>query len=186
MNKYLQIILCLGLTGLPVFASNSLPSQISVTSVKVSAQAAEITVNNALTIREIKVLTGGGRTLLKFPESISKRGKVFPQVRLTSKQARDAVYSALEKRSSSSHWDPLKFEVTKVTRYAKKSSLKAFVLVVFGGGLEVECRVISGKSGIFVSWPARNDGNGWVDQVIIDDSKLKDEVESAVIAAYEK
>lgn len=186
MYKLIRIALFVSLMYSPAFALSPASSAIVVTSVAVSGSKAELTINNALTIREIGVLKVGGRTLLKFPESISSRGRVFPQVRLTSKPARETVYSAIEKRSASSRWDPLTFEVTKVTRYGKKSSLKAFVLVVFGGGIEVECRVISGKSGLFVGWPARKAGSRWVDQLTFDDYKLKGDVEAAIIAAYEK
>jgi len=172
------------------FAQAPLPLGLIVTSVNIdqgkSGATAEITINNALTIREISVQNVGGRTLVKFPQSVSKHGKIFPQVRLTSRPAREAVYAAIEKKTSSSQWAPLTFEVAKITRYGKKSALKAFVVVIFGGGVEVECRVISGKSGLFVGWPARKEGNRWLNQVTIEDQKLKDSVESAVIAAYEK
>ena len=193
MSNCLRIVLLLILSANTAFAASGLPAVIVVTSVKVGhgtgkglGTTAEVTINNALTIREISVQKVGGRTLLKFPQSISKRGKVFPQVRLTSNQAREAVYSAIEKESASSRWEPLKFEVKKFTRYGKKSALKAFALVEFGGGIEVECRVVSGKRGLYVGWPARKAGNEWVDQVLLDDEKLKDDVEAAVIAAYEK
>ena len=193
MSYCLRIALILNISACTAFAAAPIPSGIVVTSLNVTHSGnngrdtfAEITINNSLTLRDIRVLTVGGRTLLKFPESISKRGKVFPQVRLTSRPAREAVYSAVETQSSSSRWGPLSYQITRVTRYGKKSSLKAFVLVNFGGSLEVECRVFSGNRGLHVGWPSRKQDSGWVDQVTIDDSKLKSDVEGAVIAAYEK
>ncbi len=186
MRYFLRTVLLICLAANVCFATA--PSVITVTSLTATqnGKACEITLNNALTIREINIVNVGGRTLLKFPESISKRGKIFPQVRLTSRQAREAVYSAVEKHAPSSHWGPLSFEVSKVMRYGKKSSLKAFVSVVFGGGVEIESRVITGSKGLFVAWPARKSGSQWVDQVTIDDPKIKSEVEAAIIAAYEK
>jgi DNA-binding cell septation regulator SpoVG len=122
--------------------------------------------------------------LLKFPESISKRGRLFPQIRLRTPMVKDTVYRAIAERSATSQWKPLAWHITKITRYEKKSSLKAFAKVDFGDGLEIECRVLTGPRGLWVAWPARKQDDTWVDQVMFIDTALKHAVESAVIAHY--
>jgi DNA-binding cell septation regulator SpoVG len=188
LSHCFRVALLITLAANIACAAIASPSAISVTSITFNqgGKSCEITLNNSLAIREINILNVGGRALLKFPESISKRGKVFPQVRLASRPAREAVYSAVKNRAASSQWGPLSFKVAKITRYTKKSALKAFAVVVFGDGVEIESRVVSGSSGLFVGWPARKVDGQWLDQVTITDPEFRAEVEAAVLAAYEK
>jgi len=151
---------------------------------------ASIVLNNAIKISEIKVKKISGRTSLKFPEYVSKRGRVYPQVKVLDPAAEKEIISAVRKEEPSAETsNKISFKVSKFSLFNRSSSkLKAFCSVVFNNKIEIECKVMEGKWGPWISWPARPpDGGGkWIQQVEIKDRNLAKAIEKALVSRYEE
>lgn len=147
---------------------------------------AEIVLNRSLKIRDIQILEIAGETKLKFPYYVSRQGKVYPQVVIHTKEANETILEAIKNGKILEEVIPLEFEVTKILPYEGKT-LEAFASVTFNQAVTVECKIMSGKKGFWVSWPARPSsvaGEGWIKQVVILDKELKKEVEKELLKTY--
>ncbi len=150
---------------------------------------AEVVLNGALKIREIRVLEIAGETKLKFPAYISRQGKVYPQVVVHTKEANETILEAIKNGKISSEVIPLEFEITKNLPYEGKGKLESFASVTFNQAVTVECKIMSGKKGLWVSWPARPAqvaGEGWTKQVVILDRELKKKIEKELFRVYQE
>lgn len=187
MRKFIFILL---ITGLVTGFVHS--GEISVTEVEVKGNEARVIINNIIEINGIKIKKGD----VNFPVYISKSGKVFPQVRFLTKDARNIVVDAISNRKASKEIiKKINYKITKMSPYSKKgSSLKAFAAVTFNGVVEVECKVMKArykKKDYWVAWPARppdkNKGeNKWQDQISIINKKIKSIVEKDIIDSMKK
>jgi len=170
----------------------NVPSEIVVNEVKIYGNIqtfADIVVNGCLKIKEIKVLKIGGENKLKFPTYYSRLGREYPQVVVHTKQANEAILQAIRTSKVSQDVKPLSYKVTEISPYNRESKLKAFVAVTFNDAITVECKIMSGKKGLWVAWPARKTKdikNPWVKQVVILDKNLKDEIEKQLFIAYQE
>ncbi len=150
---------------------------------------AEIVINDLVKIREIEVTKIGDRTIVKYPTYVSKSGRVYPQVKIVSKQANDAILEAINtgKVSKPAKISKLDYEITKFSPYRREgSSLKIFAAVTFNKAIEIECKVMEGKRGPWISWPARKDESTgqWVKQVLLK-ADFKKEVDDALLKRYQ-
>jgi len=202
MKKNFIILLCF-LSFLFVGKVQPQEKEIFVSEVKIEPVSgkgnlkamAEIVINNCLKIREIRVLKIGDQTKLKFPYYVSRRGEVYPQVIVHTQQANEVIQKAVEKDKISlstgtvpegqSPW--LDYEITKMTPFTQFKQLKAFAAVTFNKAITVECKIMSGKKGLWVSWPAsaaKTKGEPWAKQVIILDRELKENIERDLFVHY--
>lgn len=154
------------------------------------AVLAEITVNRSVTVREIEVAASGGRAVLKFPVYVSRAGKVYPQVRLLDDRSLKTVADAIASKGRDVTLNPGKtgYRVTKFEPFRRRGSkLRAFAAVSLFDALEIECRIMEGRNGPWVAWPARKpDGGGrWVRQVVFTDKRLKEDIETELLGRYE-
>lgn len=185
MRTLVTACLLWGAVVIAVWSADIVVTGVAVHSVA-GATLADITLNNGLELREVRVLSIGGRQALRFPEYVSRSKKVFPQVVLRTRQAREAATAAVTERRSAASAPRLNFAVEKFQPYRKRSALKVFATVVFNDAVEVECKVLEGKNGPWVAWPARKeqDSRRWVDQVSFPDKKLKEAVEQDLLTKY--
>ncbi|MDI6642224.1 MAG: hypothetical protein QME68_07955, partial [Elusimicrobiota bacterium] len=170
--------------------------QIVVTDVKLKDKKAEIVINDLIKIREIEVKKIGERTVVIYPVYISKAGKVYPQVKILTKQANDAILKAIETGKATKPEglpDEMKFEITKFSPFTRSgSSLRIFAAVTFNDAIEIECKIMEGISKRtgnpykFVSWPSRREegSDEWVKQVLIK-GKFKQKIDKALLNKYE-
>lgn len=174
--------------GLFFFYGQLLASDISVTKViKKPSSRADVVLNGALLIKEVWIRSDSGNKIVELPKYASKKGKVYEQVKLLTEQARTAALTALlSGKPSAGKAGPLSFVVGRMKSYNGTSRLKAFSSVCFNGAVEVECKVMSGDTGFWISWPgARNSkSKRWEDSVKIIDMKLKNDAESAILEKY--
>ncbi|MDI6756960.1 MAG: septation protein SpoVG family protein [Endomicrobiia bacterium] len=180
-----------------VYAQQTPAREIVVTAVEVAPMdegpvkgLAKVTINDVVEISEIQVLKVGGRTSLKFPEYISKKGKVYPQITVHTKQANDALLNAIETgKPSAGKAKAISFKVTKFSKFTRPSKLKVFAAVMFNDAIEVECKIMEGNKGPWVSWPARKPDDGgrkWINQVAIKNKAVKDAIEKTLQERYAK
>ncbi len=150
---------------------------------------ASVVLNNAIKISEIKVKDIAGRTKLDFPAYVNKRGKVYPQIKILDpafeKEVTDAI---VRKEPSSKPSSQISYKVSKYSPFTRGGSkLKVFCAMTFNNKIEIECKIMEGKWGGWVSWPARapEGGGTWINQVELKDKKLKSVVEKSLTDKYE-
>ena len=177
--------------AVPVFAEN----EIYVTSVEKTPvedggavkEMAIVVLNDCIKVKEIQVIKVGGRISLKYPTYVSKAGKEYQQFETLTKQAKDEIEKAVETgKPSAKSSKSISYKIAKFSRFNRQSVLKVFCAVDFNNAVRIECKVMEGKKGPWISWPSRKpEGGGkWVKQILITNKKLKDAVEKALMDKY--
>ena len=181
----LMLALCFVLS-----AATKASAVMGVTEVSITGKEATVVLDGYLKISNIDVLKRGDRIKIKLPIYVSKAGKIFPQVNFTSSALEDRVISAIKTgKPVGSVSSKLSYKVSKMSLYEPKgqrSSMKAFSAVAFNNEVEVECKVMTGSKGPWVSWPSSKSGSKWVKQVDIIKPEIKKRIEKSVIDKYEK
>lgn len=193
--KKFALWFCAIFFGMLIAASGAWSADITVTGIRLRPaerlwpSMAQVTFNGAITVKEVEVRTAGGRLDVKFPDYVSRSGRVFPQVRVITRQARDAVNAAITSRAPSKNaYDPLAFAITAWKPLTGRSKAKAICTVTFNEAIAIECKVIESANGYWVGWPARRPSGGgkWINQVIFIDRDLKDAVTAEVLRRYHR
>jgi len=170
---------------------------ISVTRVEVESVEAEqgvvgvakVMLNECIVVREIKVMKGDNRTVLKFPEYISKRGIVYPQIKFLKEEVGDAIVKAIETgKPSQEKLEQVSFKVTDWFRLRGAGKRKVNVEITFNNAVAVSCGIMEGKRGPWIAWPSRPPEKGrgsWVKQIYIYDERIKKSIEKLLLTKYE-
>lgn len=197
MSKIINVAILIVFNLLFLFG-RVLAGDVSVTEIKVERAGdgasayyvAEAVIDRGLKLSEIRVSKIGDRTYLKFPEYVSKRNRIYPQVSLLTKQANQVLLKAVETKKpvlSSEAKNELTFNITKFSIYRKPSKLKVFAAVTFNDAIEVECKILEGARGARVLWPSRKskENNKWIMQAVIIDKRLREKIELELLAKYD-
>jgi DNA-binding cell septation regulator SpoVG len=166
-------------------------ADIFVTDVLIADDNASVTLNDALQIREVKVSKTGGRTTLRFPEYVTKRGKAYPQVTVHSKKAYDNIAAAVAAgQPSKEKAKSIKFRVGE-PQLLRSETRKANVEITFNDAVSVTVGVLKSKrqggAPYWIGYPSRRGDDGkYVNQVVVTNPKLKKAVEEAVIERFER
>jgi len=190
--KKISILMLLTFFGIKLsFAEEE---KLIVTSVsKITGDMYEIVLNDMIVIKEIKLKKTkiGQREIvnLQFPEYISKRGKVFPQVTVLSKDLTDRITSAIITSKVEQLPAPVEpsYKVNKFSPFRRSDSkLKIFASVIFANSLEVECKVMEGRKGPWISWPSRKDETSgkYLKQVVFKSKEYQKKVENDLLNRY--
>jgi DNA-binding cell septation regulator SpoVG len=171
------------------------PGAIAVTRVELRAggapseKQADIVVNGAVAIRNVRFSRIGGRTEVRFPEYVSRKKRVYPQVRMLTREAADVIRSSLETGRCSPPGSPsiLQCRISRFSMMRSRSNLKAIAAVTVNGAIEIECKVMGGKNGPWIAWPAHRSGSDgkWVPDVRITDKRAREEIEIALLDRYD-
>ena len=205
--KFLRRWKGLSVAGLVVFLLSSVVvgaekkkgdlDTISVTRVKVEpveseegvVGVAKVMLNECIVVREIKVMKIDDKTVLKFPEYISKKGIVYPQIKFLTEKARNTVVKAIEMgEPAENKVELVSFKVTDWFRLRRAGKRKVNVEVTFNNAVAVSCGIMEGKRGPWIAWPARppeKHRRRWVKQVYIYDEGIKKDVEKLLLTKYE-
>lgn len=166
------------------------PVPTVVTSVKVKKSKAEVVLNNTVLIRDIKIKKIGNKTILKFPEYVAKSGRVYPQIKFLDPSVKKAIRKAvLTKKPASKPVNKISYRIGKFSKFRREGSkLKYFCSVIFNDKFEVECKIMEGRSGPWVSWPARppKGGGSWIKQIYIINKKVRKRIEAELLKRYEE
>jgi len=169
---------------------------ISVTRVKVEpvesdkgvVGVAKVMLNECIVVREIKVMKVGNRTVLKFPEYISKRGIVYPQIKLLTEEVRNVVVEAIEMgKPSQEKVTRVSFKITDWFRLRGAGKRKVNAEVTFNNAVAVSCGIMEGKRGPWIAWPSRPPEKGrgrWVKQIYIYNKGIKKAVDKLLLTKY--
>lgn len=170
---------------------------VTVTRVKVESVeneegvvgVAKVMLNECIVVREIKVMKVGDRTVLKFPEYISRKGIVYPQIKFFTEEVKNAVVEAIETgKPSKNKVKQVSFKVTDWYRLRGAGKRKVNVEVTFNNAVAVSCGIMEGKRGPWVAWPARppeKHRRQWIKQIYIYDKEIKKAVEKLLLTKYE-
>ncbi|NIM03991.1 hypothetical protein GTN66_07610 [bacterium] len=170
---------------------------ITVTRVKVeplenekgAVGVAKAMLNECIVVREIKVMKVNDKTVLKFPEYISSKGIVYPQIKFLTEEARKAVIEAVETgEPSKNKVKQVSFKVTDWYRLKGTGKRKVNAEVTFNNAVAVSCGIMEGKRGPWVAWPARppeKHKRQWIKQIYIYDKEIKKAVERLLLTKYE-
>jgi DNA-binding cell septation regulator SpoVG len=176
-------------SAIPLYAEQS--GEIYVTSVKKSpvenSNAISVVLNDCIEVKEIQVNNVGGKIALKYPTYIAKKGKEYPQFKPLTKQAKDEIERAVSTgKLSTESAKSVTFRIAKFSKYMVPSTLKVFAAVDFNDAVRVECKILDGVKGPWVSWPARKPKNSrkWIKQVLIINEKVKNDVEKELLNKY--
>ena len=205
--KFLRRWNSLSVAGLVVFLLSSVVvgaekkkgdlETISVTRVKVEpveneegvVGVAKVMLNECIVVREIKVMKVDDKTVLKFPEYISKKGIVYPQIKFLTEKARNAVVKAIEtEKPAENRVKRVSFKVTDWFRLRRAGKRKVNVEVTFNNAVAVSCGIMEGKRGPWIAWPARPPEKGrhrWIKQIYIYDKGIKKAVKKLLLTKYE-
>lgn len=190
-NEGLKILFSFCLVA--VLENVSFAKTVAVTAIKSDEKSAEITLNDAILIRDIQVIREGGLSL-KFPEYISRSGRIYPQVKILTPEADETIRRAIQTgktQGTPKLWDPKKdIKITEFRRWTHDRGFYYITEVTFGEAIAVSCRVSKGKKGVWVRWPARPPEEGarsrkWFNQVYFLDKGFQDEVEKILTQRYE-
>jgi len=187
MKKFLNFLMA---GFLAVLLNAKVFALMGVTDVKVSGRNATVVLDGYLKISKIKVLKRGSRIKIKLPVYVSRSGRVYPQAKFLNSALEDRVIQAIKTgKPVGSPSKRLSFKVTKMSLYepkGKRSSLKAFSAVAFNNEIEVECKVMKGRKGPWVSWPSEKIEGKWVKVVNIIKPEIKKRIEKSVLTKFRK
>ena len=181
-KKYivLLLILFLFIFANVTYAKNS----ITVTAVDVEDNRASVTINDCIKIDEILIIEGDNKKFIKFPEYISKSGRVYPQVVILKKDISEKIEEAvISGISVEKETDKLKYKITKLFMLSGKSR-RANVEVIFNDVLRITCGVIETRGNLWVAWPSRKDAKGWIKQVRFLMPEFKKMLDSEILIKY--
>lgn len=197
MYLYLLPFMCVIFTTTLISQQEKISQKrnIYVTSVeKTGSNEYSVTINDVIIIKEIKLKKTkiGQREIvnIEFPTYVSKRGRAYPQVVVHDKEVNDKIIKALTTTTAEniSGDIPLpKFKLGKYSPYRQsRSSLKVFASVIFEDAIEIECKIMEGRYGPWISWPSRKDEttNKWVKQVVFKSKEYQKKVEQEVLSKY--
>ena len=166
MKRKINLLFVLAFLTLTVSRSFAL---MGVTEVKITGKKAEIVLDGYLKISGIDVIRRANKIKIKPPIYISKAGKIFPQVEFLASALEERVIAAIKSgKPVGSASEKLSYKVTKMSLYnpQRRSSMKAFSGVSFNNEVAVECKVMYGQKGAWISWPStKADGGKWDKQI---------------------
>jgi DNA-binding cell septation regulator SpoVG len=187
----LMAAILVGLAGTG-FSAPADDAKILVTDVSIQEGMASVTLNDAIQIREIKVMKSGNQTSLRFPEYVSRSGRAYPQVTVHSKEAYDNILQAVKTgKTSGEKSKSIKFTISE-PQILRSPTRRANVEVTFNDAVSVTVGVLKSKrqSGdpYWVGYPGRRpEGGGkYINQVEVTNPKLKKAVESAVVEKFQR
>ncbi|MCL2485016.1 MAG: SpoVG family protein [Endomicrobia bacterium] len=169
-----------------LFFAHLVYADIKVTSVEKSGAEYSISFNNSIKVSGIKLINKDGKNDIEFPFYISK-GVIHKQISVLNRDYRKYLINSIEKGLASdidNANDRVSFKINKFSALKNHKSIKAFMSVIFDGLIEVECRVLSGKNGLWIAWPSVKKESGWSGVFEFTNLKLKNKVESALILYY--
>lgn len=160
-------------------------AQTAVTRVEQENGRYSVTLNNALKVSGISLKEKNGVFDTVFPVYASK-GKIYAQFGILNRDFRKRLVKSLRETNVSQEEFDTVFVINKLSLYRKKGHLKAFASVIFNDDIEVECRIMDGKNGLWIAWPSNKNGEKWRSNFEITDRKIKNGVESLLIEEYTK
>ncbi|OQA90299.1 MAG: putative septation protein SpoVG [Elusimicrobia bacterium ADurb.Bin231] len=146
-----------------------------------------VILNDSIEVKDIVMEKSDGKTVIKYPVYTSARGKVYPQFEVLSEQASAEIEKSVKTgKPSATVAKSMTFKISKFSKLKRPSTLKAFASVDFNNAVRVECKIMGGKKGPWVSWPAVKDETTgkYNKQVSVVNKNVKKVVENSLLKRY--
>lgn len=146
------------------------------------------TLNGVLVFADLEIRDAGGAKKLYFPKSASRGGRAFDIVKFEDVSIPRAIKEAILSRKTTKLEKPVSIPITAVkVKKHESGALRAFIDVTFGDVFTVYgMKVMDGKNGLWVAWPAVKEGSEWRDMVFPITKEFREEISVKVIGEYEK
>jgi DNA-binding cell septation regulator SpoVG len=142
-----------------------------------------VTFNNAIRIYGVSL--SNGKVLL--PE-YAKGGKIYRNFSVLDRNFAKNLHEDLKLGKTyagpSQNFSKTAYKINKFKIIQSHKTVRAFASVIFEDKLEVECRVMDGKYGLWIAWPSKEDGGIWKKDFIIINKYLKNSIETELIKRY--
>ncbi|MDR1695803.1 MAG: hypothetical protein LBR69_04140 [Endomicrobium sp.] len=171
---------------LPVCVAAYADTEIKVTDLEKNADGYSVVLNGALKISGIKLKKTNSGSEIEFPRYVSK-GAVYRQISVLNRDYKKYLTDIIENvlpPEPESAGIAVSRKINKFKVINNHRSVKAFMSVIFGGCVEAECRIMNGKYGTWVAWPAVKKESRRVKNFEFTDFNLKKEIESELIGYY--
>ncbi len=173
---------------LPIFLlANQKNQELCITNIEKINDKYIITFNDAIVVKDIKVIKAKDKYEIYLPFYITDNGKKYQQVSILDKnlykKILDAViYDKVEKNYIRNN---PKFRINKFYENEfSDSKIKVFASVIFGESLEIECKILQTKYGLLIIWPSKKENNSWISIIDFRSQKYKEKIERELLSRY--
>lgn len=156
-------------------------ASLKITEISTKDSKFNITLNNSIQILNIELQDNE----LKFPIYKSKN-KQYKQIFVLKRDFKVYLKDSLLENKVFSNTESISFNINKLYKLKNNTTVKAFASIVFDNEIEVECRIMQGKSGLWIAWPSTKINNKWVKNFKFINKSLQKEVETKLIVDYTK
>ncbi|MDR2426163.1 MAG: SpoVG family protein [Endomicrobium sp.] len=185
MNKIFKLVYIISLF-LCYLSSTFFADELKITKISTEKDNYSIVLNNAITINNIALKKNRNNTKIIIFPSYAGKGKIYTQFSVLNREYLFYLAHSISENKIYDFAGETLFEINKFSQTKKKGGIKAFASVIFENLLEVECRVMEGKNGLWIAWPANKTSTGWKADFIFVDKDLKNRVEKSLIQRYDK
>jgi DNA-binding cell septation regulator SpoVG len=154
-------------------------ADLKVTEIQKTAEFYEVTLNNDIKISNIFLRNN----VLEFPKYKNK-GKTYKQITVLRKDFKNYLLDALLSNNIFSGRCITSFKINKMLLLKDNKSIKAFASIIFDDDIEVECRIMNGKKGLWIAWPSSLKHVLWIKNFTFINKNLQKNIEKKLIIDY--
>jgi DNA-binding cell septation regulator SpoVG len=164
--------ICLSLSSL-LFAD------LKITKIQKTSEFYEIVLNNDIKISNIFFRDN----VLEFPKYKNK-DKTYKQIAILRKDFKNYLLDILLSNNTFSGKCTTAFKINKILVLKNNKSIKAFASIIFDDDIEVECRIMNGKKGLWIAWPSDLKSGFWIKNFTFINKNLQKNIEKKLITDY--
>jgi DNA-binding cell septation regulator SpoVG len=153
--------------------------------VKNNNNSYNIVLNNAISINNILLKNKNDTNFVEFSVYVKNR-KIYKRLSFLTREYGNYIASSIARNEVYKFEGQTSFKINKFSKVKKEGNIKAFASVIFEDLLEAECRIMKGKNGLWVAWPADKTADGWKAELSFTDKSLKKRIDDALILKYNK
>jgi DNA-binding cell septation regulator SpoVG len=158
----------------------SLYAELQITKILQNDGLFDVVLNDDIEVSNISLRNND----IEFPVYKGKN-KIYRQFFVLKREFRQYMVNSLSKNKIA----PKKiidtsFKVNKLSILKNHKTIKAFASVIFNNDIEVECRIMNGRKGLWVVWPSNKKNDIWIKDFRFINKNLKQAVEKKLITDY--
>jgi DNA-binding cell septation regulator SpoVG len=165
-------VICLSL-------SSVLFADLKITRIQKTAEFYEVVLNNDIKISNIFLRDN----VLEFPKYKNKN-KIYKQIAVLRTNFKNYLLDVLLTNNTFSGKCITSFKINKMSVLKDNKYIKAFASIIFDDDIEVECRIMNGKKGLWIAWPSDLKCGIWVKNFTFINKSLQKNIEKKLIADY--
>ncbi len=181
MIKYIKIFVLIVVFSMCLRFNSYVLADMKITRVELQNNSFNVILNNSIEVLGIRMQNGE----IIFPYYVNK-GNIYRQIVITNRDFKEYFKKTICEKSFPENAAETAFKINKFKLVKNNKNIKAFASVIFDGVLEVECRIMTGKKGLWVAWPANKENGEWKQYFKFTDLLLKRAVEDKLFKDYNK